>query len=105
MQIRPDGGQCHGHDRRIEHDHEHTQAQDDECPPTLPTFEHRLFLSCHFASGGPLNSASTITSTSSNTPMVVPGAGMPYATPKSERFSVPLAENPMRACGSYACPA
>src|SRR4051794_29792515 len=100
MEIRPDGGQCHVHDRRVQHDHEHTEAQDDQCPPTLSTFEHRYFLLLFHcfagaaapASGGPVNSASTITSTSSNTPIVVPGAGMPYATPKSERFSVPLAE-------------
>ncbi len=51
-------------------------------------------------SGGPLNSASMMISTASLTPIVVPGAGMPYATPNSERFSVPFAEKPMRACGS-----
>ena len=48
----------------------------------------------HFCSkGGPVNSASMTTSTSSLTPMVVPGAGMPYAIPNSERFSVPVPRN------------
>ncbi len=85
VQITPDGGQRHVHDRRVQHDHEHSEAQDDEGPPTLSTFEHRYFLlKTHgFAgaaapgSGGPENSASMITSTSSNTPMVVPASGMP----------------------------
>ncbi len=55
--------------------------------------------------GGPVNSASMTTATSSLTPMVVPGAGIPYAIPNSERFSVPCAENPIRALGSIGWPA
>ncbi len=34
-QIRADRRQRHVHDRRVEHDHEYAQTQDDECPPAL----------------------------------------------------------------------
>jgi hypothetical protein len=50
------------------------------------------------ASAGPVNSVSMSIVTSSNTPIVEPGAGMPM--PKLERFSVPCAEKPTRAAGS-----
>ena len=62
-------------------------------------------ISIYFASGGPLNSDSSTTSTSSPTPMFVPGSGMPIDTPKSERLNLPRAEKPMRAFGSMGWPA
>jgi GMP synthase (glutamine-hydrolysing) len=57
------------------------------------------------AQAGPLNSASTTTSTVSLTPIFVPGAGIPNAIPNSERSSVPCAEKPIRAWGSSGWPA
>src|SRR3954454_18932354 len=72
--------------------------------PVELEFQHHDFfgLTGTGLAAGRVNSASMVKSTSSLTPIVVPGAGTPKPMPKADRFRLPCAEKPMREpFGSY----